>query len=86
MPDILAQRKGRLRRVALRAGAKGYVMKQEEPEMLLRPLRQVLRGQVYLGKEIKGAIVNRLGGVSPPGLVPGETSGEICCRNAEPAK
>jgi len=52
---------------SLHAGAKGYVMKQEEPEVLLRAIRQVLRGQVYLSDRVKDAIVNRLGGSMPEG-------------------
>ena len=32
----------------LRAGATGYISKQEPPEMLLRAIRQVLRGEMYL--------------------------------------
>lgn len=52
---------------SLHAGAKGYVMKQEEPEILLRAIRQVLRGQVYLSDKVKDAIVNRLGGVQADG-------------------
>lgn len=54
---------------SLHAGAKGYVMKQEDPEVLLRAIRQVLRGQVYLSDKVKDAIVNRLGGVMPDGEV-----------------
>ena len=54
---------------SLHAGAKGYVMKQEEPEVLLRAIRQVLRGQVYLSDKVKDAIVNRLGGSPPEGEV-----------------
>jgi DNA-binding NarL/FixJ family response regulator len=55
---------------SLHAGAKGYVMKQEQPEVLLQAIRQVLRGQVYLSERVKNAIVNRLGGVQPEGEVP----------------
>ncbi len=47
---------------SLRAGAKGYVMKQEEPEVLLRAISHVLRGQIFLSEKVKDAIVNRLGG------------------------
>src|SRR5439155_5075134 len=54
---------------SLHAGAKGYVMKQEEPEVLLRAIRQVLQGQVYLSDKVKDAIVNRLGGVPPDGEI-----------------
>lgn len=50
---------------SLRAGAKGYVMKQEDPELLLRAIQQVLRGHVYLSEKVKDAIVERLGGAPP---------------------
>ncbi|MGD1018910.1 MAG: response regulator transcription factor [Verrucomicrobiia bacterium] len=50
---------------SLHAGARGYVMKQEEPEVLLRAIRQILRGQVYLSERVRDGIVNRLGGTVP---------------------
>jgi DNA-binding NarL/FixJ family response regulator len=54
---------------SLHAGAKGYVMKQEETAVLLRAIRQVLRGQVYLSEKVKDGIVKRLGGIVPDGQV-----------------
>lgn len=54
---------------SLHAGAKGYVMKQEETEVLLRAIRQVLRGQVYLSEKVRDGIVNRLGGNLPEGEI-----------------
>src|SRR5579862_1952306 len=54
---------------SLHAGAKGYVMKQEVTEILLRAIRQVLRGQVYLSEKVRDGIVNRLGGNLPEGKV-----------------
>jgi len=48
----------------LHAGARGYVMKQEQPEVLLRAIRQVLTGQLYLSEKVKNGIVNRLGGAT----------------------
>ena len=33
---------------ALRAGARGYIMKQEAPANILRALRRVLRGEIYV--------------------------------------
>ena len=50
---------------SLHAGARGYVMKQEDPEVLLRAIRQVLLGQVYLSEKVRDRIVNRLGGNVP---------------------
>jgi DNA-binding NarL/FixJ family response regulator len=35
---------------AIRAGARGYVMKQESGRELISALRQVLAGKIYLGK------------------------------------
>ena len=54
---------------SLRAGAKGYVMKQEDTVVLLRAIRQVLQGEVYLSEKVKNAIVNRLGGNLPEGQI-----------------
>jgi DNA-binding NarL/FixJ family response regulator len=54
---------------SLHAGAKGYVMKQEETTVLLQAIRQVLRGQVYLSDKVKDGIVNRLGGNLPEGEI-----------------
>jgi DNA-binding NarL/FixJ family response regulator len=50
---------------SLQAGAKGYVMKQEETDILLQAIRQVLLGQVYLSGKVTNVIVNRLGGNLP---------------------
>ena len=52
---------------SLHAGAKGYVMKQEESTTVVRAIRQVLRGQVYLSDRVKDGIVNRIGGNLPDG-------------------
>jgi DNA-binding NarL/FixJ family response regulator len=52
---------------SLHAGAKGYVMKQEQPEVLLRAIREILHGRVFLSDKVKDAIVSRLGGVATEG-------------------
>jgi len=54
---------------SLHAGAKGYVMKEEETEILLKAIRHVLGGEVYLSEKVKDRIVNRLGGNLPEGEV-----------------
>ena len=54
---------------SLHAGAKGYVMKQEQTAVLLNAIRQVLLGQVYLSEKVKNSIVNRLGGNVPEGKI-----------------
>ena len=35
---------------ALRAGAKGYIMKQEAPEKVITAIRQVLQGNIYVSE------------------------------------
>jgi DNA-binding NarL/FixJ family response regulator len=45
---------------ALRAGARGYVMKQEGGKVLLQAIRQVLSGQVYVAQQISATILDRV--------------------------
>ncbi len=45
---------------ALRAGARGYIMKQEPPENLLEAMRQVLSGQMYLSPQISFRVLRSL--------------------------
>lgn len=45
---------------ALRAGAKGYVMKQEATEKVLTAIRQVLRGEIYLSERMQSKILQRV--------------------------
>lgn len=47
---------------ALRAGAKGYVMKQAAPEMLLMAIRQILKGKIYLSDQISDRLLGKLVG------------------------
>src|SRR5207248_8829100 len=44
----------------LRAGATGYIMKQEATEQGMNAIRRVLRGQVYLSERTASRMVNRL--------------------------
>ncbi len=37
---------------ALRAGAKGYIMKQEAPEIIIKAIRRVAQGNIYVSDEI----------------------------------
>ena len=46
---------------ALRAGAHGYVMKQEPGKVLITAIREVLKGNVYLSKSMQAL----LDGVTP---------------------
>jgi DNA-binding NarL/FixJ family response regulator len=49
---------------ALRAGAKGYVMKHEATEVILDAIRQVLRGDVYLSERMATRLLARAVGAS----------------------
>jgi DNA-binding NarL/FixJ family response regulator len=44
----------------LRAGARGYISKQEPPEALIRAIRQVLRGELYLSPRMTSRLLNRV--------------------------
>jgi DNA-binding NarL/FixJ family response regulator len=46
----------------LRAGARGYVMKQESPGVLLQAIRQVLRGGIYVSPKMSNLILESYSG------------------------
>ncbi len=52
---------------ALRAGARGYIMKEAGGENLLAAIRQVLRGDVYLSPRMSARILEGLSGTRPRG-------------------
>jgi DNA-binding NarL/FixJ family response regulator len=43
----------------LRAGASGYITKQQPPEELIRAIRQVLEKRVYVSKEVSESLLRR---------------------------
>ena len=47
---------------ALRAGANGYIMKQEASEKIIQAIRMVLDGQVYLSDKMAANVMNKLVG------------------------
>jgi DNA-binding NarL/FixJ family response regulator len=51
----------------LRAGARGYIMKEAGGEALLAALRQVLRGEVYVSARLSARILEGLSGGTPRG-------------------
>ena len=56
---------------ALRAGASGYIMKQEGTEKVLIALRKVLRGEVYLSERLGNRLLHTLvNGRSPAASSP----------------
>jgi DNA-binding NarL/FixJ family response regulator len=46
---------------AIRAGARGYLMKGESSGQVVSAIRRVLAGKVFLGDRVMAAIANRLG-------------------------
>jgi DNA-binding NarL/FixJ family response regulator len=44
----------------LRAGAMGYISKQESPDKIIDALRQVLRGEIYLSPRMANRLLRRL--------------------------
>jgi DNA-binding NarL/FixJ family response regulator len=50
---------------ALRAGARGYIMKEAGGENLLAAIRQVLGGQVYLSPKLSARILEGMSGARP---------------------
>jgi DNA-binding NarL/FixJ family response regulator len=47
---------------ALRAGARGYVMKRETTKKILAAIRRVLQGDVYISEDVAAAIAEKLVG------------------------
>ena len=52
---------------ALRAGARGYIMKEAGGERLLAAIRRVLNGQVYVSEGMSARILDNLSGQKPRG-------------------
>lgn len=58
---------------ALRAGALGYVNKQEPPEKLLEAIRQVLEGKIYISEAMRDRVMRRaIAGNQGAATVPSE--------------
>ena len=56
---------------ALRAGARGYIMKQEAPQIMLAAIRKVLSGQVYVSDKMGTTLLQRMvGGKKSDGVLP----------------
>ncbi len=52
---------------ALRAGANGYITKEEGAEKVIEALRVIMRGKTYLGAQLAEAMMNRLAAGGQPG-------------------
>jgi DNA-binding NarL/FixJ family response regulator len=51
---------------ALRAGARGYVMKAEQPEHIIEAIRCVLDGKPYVSHAMSSRLIERLAGMRDP--------------------
>ncbi|QOV88961.1 response regulator [Humisphaera borealis] len=47
---------------ALRAGARGYIMKQEPPQVLVNAIRNVLAGEIYVSPNMGATLLHRMVG------------------------
>jgi DNA-binding NarL/FixJ family response regulator len=45
---------------ALKAGARGYIMKQEAPEKVISAIRKVLAGEIYVSENMTSRMVHKL--------------------------
>jgi len=45
---------------ALRSGAQGYIMKSEPPETLLKAIRSIVNGEIYLSETMRNRILRKL--------------------------
>ncbi|HEY7088223.1 MAG TPA: response regulator transcription factor [Tepidisphaeraceae bacterium] len=50
---------------ALRAGAKGYIMKQEATEKVMSAIRKVLEGQIYLSERMASRLLDQFVSAKP---------------------
>lgn len=53
----------------LRAGAKGYIMKQEATEKVIEAIRKILNGELYISEEVSINLINKFYTKSRPGTV-----------------
>ena len=65
---------------ALRAGAKGYLTKQEATKKIIDAIRRILRGEIYVSDKLAGALVRKVAGGNAEGggnVVDGLTDREL---------
>lgn len=58
---------------ALRAGARGYIMKQEATEKVLTAIRHILQGEIFVSDKMRSVILQRIID-SPPEVPPSPVS------------
>ena len=52
---------------ALRAGAKGYLTKQEASRKIIDAIRRILRGEIYVSEKLGAALLQKVAGVKSEG-------------------
>lgn len=52
---------------ALRAGARGYLTKQEATKKVIDAIRRILAGEVFVTEKLASSLLRRVAGVAPPG-------------------
>ena len=52
---------------ALKAGARGYVMKEHGPEEIIAAIRSILNGELYFSAKVAAMALNQLAGRKPKG-------------------
>jgi DNA-binding NarL/FixJ family response regulator len=45
---------------ALRSGAQGYITKKDAPQSIVEAIRTILKGEVYVCKNLSGKVINKL--------------------------
>lgn len=65
----------------LKAGARGYIMKQEPPELVISALRKILNGEIYTSDNLRMKLINKL--VSPKSDIGGSSIEMLSNRELE---
>ena len=55
---------------ALRAGAKGYIMKEEAADKVVTAVREVIKGEIYVGEKLKSRLLSKALGAPKAGASP----------------
>jgi DNA-binding NarL/FixJ family response regulator len=62
---------------AIRAGASGYISKQEAPEKIMQAVRTVLSGEIYWGEKVAAQVASKVArSVRRPNNLPGNVLSE----------
>lgn len=65
----------------LKAGARGYIMKQEEPENVIAALRKVTAGEVYISENLRDIFLNKF--INKKYQTPGSSISSLSNRELE---